>query len=419
MNIHKKYTTIPKNKDDLIARSHELDGKTVHEVASIENANDKGSVGQITESYFGLKRNNIQGPDFQELGVELKTTPIKKLKNGVYSAKERLVLSMINFNENFAPSFKESNLYKKIKDTLIVNYEIENFERVYRMSYFLEPSSDQMRVIENDYKTIIDKIKNGRAHELSDSDTVYLSASRKGHKEAPIKYSHSTTPAKKRAWSFKTKLMTEIVREKYNGIIPKVVAEYSQDYIINELIDMCNSCIGKTAREILGKDSKAKHRHSLAINKIIKDKKELLVDNDINFKTVVIDGLGPQEHISLKNIHPDEEKYEAWEQTELFAFLTNPLILFMFEKHGDDWVFADIKRIDFTDEEISRASIAFEKQKSAWLSDNYIMLKAVYDMVIHIRPKGKNKRDVITLMNGETIPKICWWINKENIRNKL
>ena len=43
-----------------------------------------------------------------EAGVELKATPFKKLKNGKYSSKERLVLNIINYekvaNENFETS---------------------------------------------------------------------------------------------------------------------------------------------------------------------------------------------------------------------------------------------------------------------------------------------------------------------------
>lgn len=35
----------------------------------------------------------------EEAGVELKATPFKKLKSGKYSAKERLVLNIINYEK--------------------------------------------------------------------------------------------------------------------------------------------------------------------------------------------------------------------------------------------------------------------------------------------------------------------------------
>ena len=61
-----------------------------------ENINHKGQLGHLIEEYlFHQKPHNDPEPDFKEAGVELKVTPIKKLKNGLYSSKERLVLNIV------------------------------------------------------------------------------------------------------------------------------------------------------------------------------------------------------------------------------------------------------------------------------------------------------------------------------------
>ena len=53
---------------------------------------------------------------------------------------------------------------------------------LYQIDYvkLFTPPIDDLKIIEEDYKTIIDKIAEGKAHELSESDTMYLGACTKG-----------------------------------------------------------------------------------------------------------------------------------------------------------------------------------------------------------------------------------------------
>ena len=58
----------------------------------------KGNFGQILEKYyFGYEPNSNAEPDFLEAGIELKSSPLKTLKNGRFHSKERLVLNIINY----------------------------------------------------------------------------------------------------------------------------------------------------------------------------------------------------------------------------------------------------------------------------------------------------------------------------------
>lgn len=62
-------------------------------------------------------------------------------------------------------------------------------------------------IIRKDYDTIITKIRNGQAHTLSEGDTMYLGACRKGQKGESLMPQHnSETGAPRRAWSLKTAL---------------------------------------------------------------------------------------------------------------------------------------------------------------------------------------------------------------------
>ncbi|MGQ7158200.1 MutH/Sau3AI family endonuclease, partial [Escherichia coli] len=72
--------------------------------------------------------NSIKGADFEYHHIELKVTPIlKKVKAG-YSSKERLVLGMINYMEDYKIPFEESIVNKKAQNMLLVFYLHEENE---------------------------------------------------------------------------------------------------------------------------------------------------------------------------------------------------------------------------------------------------------------------------------------------------
>lgn len=94
-------------------------GKTFGEINDYEVQEenyDKGSFGHIieTDAYF-YDINSFKGPDFEEAGIELKVTPYKINKNGTLSAKERLVLNIINYMEEYKKTFYESSFWNKNK----------------------------------------------------------------------------------------------------------------------------------------------------------------------------------------------------------------------------------------------------------------------------------------------------------------
>ncbi|HOM32954.1 MAG TPA: MutH/Sau3AI family endonuclease, partial [Bacilli bacterium] len=80
------------------------------------NLRNKGGLGGfVEENIFGYKQNNDDNYDFINAEIELKVTPVKRNLNGTISAKERLVLSMINYKEEALVTFKTSSFYKKNK----------------------------------------------------------------------------------------------------------------------------------------------------------------------------------------------------------------------------------------------------------------------------------------------------------------
>ena len=103
-----------KTKEQVHNRAKEAVGKTIRELNNDAPVlGYKSSVGDAFESWFGKTKDSESRPDMEEAGVELKATPFKKLKNGNYSAKERLVLNIINYEKVAKESFEDSSfLYK-------------------------------------------------------------------------------------------------------------------------------------------------------------------------------------------------------------------------------------------------------------------------------------------------------------------
>ena len=83
----------------------------------------KGGLGQMIEKYFfRYNPNSDPGPDFKEAGLELKATGLKKLHDGEYQIKERLVCDMIDYSEVVKEDFETSLFYLKCRIMLLIFY---------------------------------------------------------------------------------------------------------------------------------------------------------------------------------------------------------------------------------------------------------------------------------------------------------
>ena len=113
--------------DSIIEFAKQLKNKTLREACDddvCENDYEgKGKFGTILEKYyFGYEPNSNISPDFIKVGLELKSSPLKLLKNGEYRSKERLVLNIIYYLEVYKETFEESSFWNKNAHLLLVFY---------------------------------------------------------------------------------------------------------------------------------------------------------------------------------------------------------------------------------------------------------------------------------------------------------
>lgn len=454
------------NRNEFINKLNDLKGKKFNELSESNNyhVKDKGSLGKYIESeYFGKELDNKSEPDFilvdvsDEESVELKVTPVKKLKNGKYSAKERLVLNMIDYVKEVDKDFYEASFLKKCESMALVFYKYEEDKDIMDFDILRTTmhkfSEEDLIVIKRDYDIIMKKIKEGKAHELSEGDTEYLGACTKGAgkgkgmKDQP----NSDIKAKGRAFSLKTKYMTyyfNSLNYEFESIFNK---EQLKEKTIIELIkETFNPYVGKSIKEIAidnnleykeSKDIKGQNKD--IIKKILKVKdfnkiEELEKSNTVIRTLVLKDNRKIKEHIKLTQLTLDELMNGTFEDSTVYERLTQRVIFVIFSFEGGKYIFEGVKDFILTAQELKEYELVWEETKIVVErgveitkeNGNYTndFPKPTSGFIGHIRPsaqKGYNPEDISTISNsmqlpdGQRITKQAFWLNKDFVENKL
>ena len=456
------------NKQEIEIISKSAIGKTMNdilkeEMISIGEIDNKGGLGKLVEQYlFGIKNNNESEPDFMPAGIELKVTPYKKIKGGKLSAKERLVLNIINYMDEWRNDFKDSHFWFKNNTIQLLWYLWEpnkdNKDFTITNEKMLElDKNDDLEQIEEDWNYIIKKIKEGKAHEISEADTMYLGACTKGKNSAISKREQpfSNIKAMQRAFCFKNSYMTQLVR-KYIGDysdVEKIVKDsrYSFESYVKTITD---KYIGKSESELLqllNVSDKSKDKYSLIVNKMfnlkrgLKKSEEFLKANIIP-KTIRLEENGKiEQSISFPAFRFKEIIKEEWEESEFKEELeTTKYMFFIFKKEKDEYIFKGYKLwnmpqtiIDDVVEDFWKRTIKIIKEGVEFTIKNnkvYNNLPGVADNgYVHVRPhtnnaayklnsgyeKGNIDKSADQLPNGEWMTKQSFWFNNTYIESIL
>ena len=274
-----------KTKEQILKRANEAIGiplKDIDKTGRLKKG--KGAIGTvIEESWFGYSPNSEAEPDFPEAKVELKVTPYTRGRDGKIRAKERLVCNIINYMEEYDKTFETSSFWHKCETMLLMSYEhIKDVSKgefkIDKAVLFSFPEKDLV-IIENDWKTIMDKVRKGEAHLISEGDTMYLAACTKGANASSVRPQPcSDIPAKQRAYSLKSSYMTQILNQYIFGTATneRIITDWKQlqkqsfeDIIVEKL----RSYFGKT-REQLKKqfgveDCSAKNLNEVLLAKML------------------------------------------------------------------------------------------------------------------------------------------------------
>jgi len=411
---------------------------------------NKGGIGQVVEEgHFGYSPNSDAEPDFKAAGVELKVTPYRRNFDGSISAKERLVLNIIDYMTEYESTFEESGFWKKNKSILMMLYEysVNKAKGDFSIShaFLYEYPLKDLVIIKNDWERIVSKVRAGLADELSEGDTLYLGACTKGTNATSLRTQpFSDKMAKQRAYSLKQSYMTGILRRYIFG-------NNCDERIIHDVKDLRNASFeelissrlrpyfGRTRSSLLdefkinGKSKDASERiiaRILGVTGKLSQTEEFRMANILP-KTIRLSQNGaPEESMSFKAFKFIELLCQHWEDSdlkELFESTKFMFIVFRIIEDGEQ-VFEGITFWNMPQSDISEVEKVWLKTVEIIregvrlrLADNRVynnFPKSSDNRIAHVRPHARDREDVDELPDG-TMTKQCFWLNRTYVMEIL
>lgn len=454
-----------RSANSIIEYAKLLKDKTLRETCSTEiekhNYKGKGNFGQLLEKfYFGYEPNSKAEADFVEVGMELKSSPLKILKSGDYRSKERLVLNRINYLEVHKENFESSSFWKKNAHLLLIFYlhdkEKDLLDYLIKLVDDWEYPIHDLQIIKKDWETINQKIKDGKAHELSEGDTFYLGACTKGStaekslRDQPF----NNLKAKQRAYSLKQGYVNHIIaniaqeeQATYGKIFDKPIIFEDLVTIEEIVISKFKPFYGKSSTEIesyfkLDLNKKAKSYFATLTKAILgiglNNKIEEFEKADIQVKTVRLKDNGlPKEDISFPTFKFEEIINLEWDDSDFKNILEQKFffVFYQFEKENlvlkkvKFWnmPYSDIivaKQVwDNTVENIKQGKIVKEITNKGVRKTFFP--KKIENRISHVRPHAKDKEDCYTLPVKDKLTdlseytKHCFWLNASYVRDEI
>ena len=412
---------------------------------------NKGNLGQIVEEkFFHYACNSDARADFPEAGVELKVTPYRMNQDGSLSAKERLVLTMIDYFQVVNEKFEESHLWNKSKLILLVYYlymKDIKYNLDYKIGYsrLFTPPEQDVKIIRHDYYIIVSKIQAGKAHELSEGDTLYLGAAPKAATSKDRrKQPFSEELAKPRAFAFKSSYMTYVLNNyivsgkvTYEPIIAEDAVDSFEDYVMEKI----NRFQGYSVEELCGALNVDMQKKPKSLEAILAFRMLGIKGNhaeEFEKASVVVKSvrIGKNDKIKESMSFPafrfKEIVKEEWEDSKFGNYLRETRFLFVVYKFDKDDVLrlrgcqfwnipygdleTDVKSVWQRTKQVLQEGLQV-RQVNGVCRNNFP--KASENPVCHVRPHAQNAQDTYELPDGRQYPKQCFWLNNTYIYQQI
>lgn len=446
----------PGNKISIEKYAKGLIGSTLRKAVgkAIEghSTSGKGTFGNVLEKYFfQYEPNSESAPDFPEAGVELKSSPVKDTEDGL-KAKERLVFNLINFTEICKENFEASSFIRKNALILFIFYLFEEdkalIDYMIKIAGLWEFPKEDLKIIRDDWEKIVSKIKAGKAHEISEGDTLYLGACTKGNtaKGSMVKQPYSAELAPQRAFALKTKYLNFVIldllrRQKREELdefaraerIVKNVNEYREgqtfeEYVEAKFIPFVGMDISEIHKKLgIKANKKAKSYYSMISRAILgvneNNKIEEFEKGDVNMKTVRLKVNGrPKEDISFPTFKYKEIAKESWEESKIRSSFSKRFFFVFFRYDANNHLYLYAVKfwnmpLDHLENEVH--SVWSKTVKCIEERDVSHFPKKSENDVCHVRPHASNSKDTYPLPNGDCEVKRCFWLNSDYIMKQM
>ncbi len=422
--------------DSILNHARKLTYRSLSDVVELPpsaDKNNRGDLGALVERYFfRYEPNSKHEPDFPEAGVELKTTGVIPSREGRYKAKERLVLTMINFNHIVEETWLTSNLLHKCRLMLILFYLYQKDVPVYRRIFVLEPllfSFPNMDLIQiqRDWEFIQRKVKSGKAHELSEGDTFFLGACRKGAggpNEKLVSQPFSEIGAKSRAFSLKQSYLDQIIGNHASGA--SILGNAGSMDIESATKRRFEPFIGNSVEELAIKlrlpvsNTFGKRHHRTIAEQILLAGESSVLElgkASIELKTIRLNQRGaPRESMSFPGFSFLEILNQEWEDSKFFERIERKFLFVVFAP--DQGGVERLSKVGYWNMPYAdrlEAEHVWNETKRR-LRDGVLPLpKESESEVAHVRPKAANAADKAPTPSGVMLTKQAFWLNRQYI----
>ena len=172
--------TPPLSEKELLESASEIAGKTLQQVANQQGLatpdnllHHKGWVGQLLELSLGATAGSRPEPDFQHIGIELKTIPL----NRSGSPKETTFICAINLTEiesHWEKSLVKHKLSRVLWIPIEADPEIPLAARRVGSAILWSPDKDQDSILRRDWEELMDMIAMGELEQITAHQGQYL-----------------------------------------------------------------------------------------------------------------------------------------------------------------------------------------------------------------------------------------------------
>lgn len=438
---------------------------------------NKGQIGNLIEAnWFGIPNNSVQGPDFENAGIELKVIPLTEDKTKELVVKERTKITSINYNELINENWDNSHAKNKLNKILFIFFHYVtdrddskkvdfNSTKIIR-TILWELKGNDLTIISKDWWNIQKKVIDGLAHELSESNSNVLAASRTGSGgkdknglpkdlvEQPNKKYEAK--ALKRAFSLKQSFTKQYWQEiskkkKFESIIDSLNLRPKDDFedvLLQKLLSFEGERIQNIADKYSLKITSAKSAVPNIIRKVIgfKDIRAKIKEfeqSGIQIKTVPVrtEDNFPWEDTSFPAMKLQEFVDEEWKDSTLLTYIEKILFIPVYRdtSKASDTPISDRvlgksfywspssseletieKEWKMYREEVRNGKAKTHKVKTKKMTKEVTDLsKASQTEIIHMRPHGKDSRDKDIDHLGNSVVKQSFWLNKRFVQKLI
>jgi len=428
-----------------------LRGHTIREIISevgpaafVNVSGSKGGFGTaLEELYFRIHPGNDDGvPDFKEAGMELKSCPTL-LKNDRLVPKERLVLSLINYDKLAEEEWATSTFLRKNGLLLLIFYLHEDGAAVVDLKVVLTgdwrfPAEDLL-IIRSDWERIKAKVRAGKAHELSEGDTLYLRACTKDAcSRASRTQPASPIKAKQRAFSLRPSYVESVIER----ILLREETEDLSDKVVKDPMDLAQRTfeqlveerfapyLGKTMDEIATELEipyvpAVKNYNALVTKRIlgVKDNIKEFDKADIVVRSVLLGTNGGlKESVSFPTFDYHElAKEDDWEMSTIKEMFEHRFFFVIYQKRPDG--LKELRKVVFWTmpyQDLLEVRRVWETATERIRQGKYDELPKIRDSpVAHIRPHGRNAQDRVIAPDGSMVIKRCFWLNASYVAQQV